>query len=90
MFDEAEMGALRGSHKVQLIDARVKERGAFGHGYFHANPAVSSDLVLLLRYQLLPGAEHGRPLGVSDVGLWVVHDDYPGSGWTLPEAARNN
>jgi hypothetical protein len=46
--------------------------------------------VLLMRYQLLPGAEHGRPLGVSDVGLWLVDDDYPGSTWTMPEAARNN
>jgi esterase/lipase superfamily enzyme len=90
IFDKAELAALRGSHRLQLIDARVKKRGAFGHAYFHANPAVSSDLVLLMRYQLLPGAEHGRPLGVSDVGLWLVDDDYPGSTWTMPEAARNN
>ncbi len=89
MFDQAEIDALRGSHRFQLIDARVKKRG-LGHSYFHSDPAVSSDLVLLMRYQLLPGAEHGRPLGVSDVGLWIVHDDYPGSTWTLPEAARNN
>ena len=90
MFDKAEIEALRGSHRLQLIDARVKKRGAFGHSYFHANPAVSSDLVLLMRYQLVPGAEHGRPLGVSDVGLWAIGDDYPGSTWTLPNAVQNN
>ena len=89
MFVQAEIDALRGSQRLQLIDARVKKRG-LGHSYFHANPAVSSDLVLLLRYQLLPGAAHGRPLGVSDIGLWIVHDDYPGSTWTLPVAARND
>jgi esterase/lipase superfamily enzyme len=90
LFDPAELEALRGSQHLQLIDARVKKRGAFGHNYYHANPAVSSDLMLLLRYQLLPGAEYGRPLGVSDDGLWVVGDDYPGSTWALPEAVRNN
>ncbi len=89
MFDQAEIDALRGSQRLQLIDARVKKRG-LGHSYFHADPAVSSDLVLVMRYQLLAGTEHGRPLGVSDDGLWLVHDDYPGSTWTLPETARSN
>lgn len=89
MFDKAEIEALRNSQRLQLIDARVKKRG-LGHSYFHTDPAVSSDLVLLMRYQLLPGAKHGRPLGVSDDGLWLVHDDYPGSTWTMPETASNN
>ncbi|MFB3076629.1 MAG: alpha/beta hydrolase, partial [Lysobacterales bacterium] len=29
------------------------------HMYFHSNPAASSDLILLLRYGLAPGAENG-------------------------------
>ncbi len=90
LFDQAEIEALRSSQRLQLIDARVKKPGAHGHSYFHANPGVSSDLVLLMRYQLLPGAEHGRPLGVSGEGFWVLADDYPGSTWTLPDAVRNN
>ncbi len=90
LFDKTEIAALRSSQRLQLIDARVKKRGAHGHSYFHANPAVSSDLVLLMRYQLLPGAEHGRPLGVSTEGFWVVGDDYPGPAWTLPEGARDD
>ena len=89
LFAPEEIAALRGSRRVQFIDARVKKLG-LGHSYFYANPAVSSDLVLLLRYQLLPGAEYGRPLGVTDVGLWIVDDDYPGSTWTLPEAVPRN
>jgi esterase/lipase superfamily enzyme len=86
LFTPEELAVLRGSHHLQLIDARVKKAGAFGHAYFHANPAVSSDLVLLMRYQLAPGAENGRPLGVTDLGLWEVHHGYPGPGWTPPPA----
>ena len=54
-----------------------------------ANPAVSSDLMLLMRYALPPGAEYGRPLEVSEAGLWVVHDGYPGPDWTPPETEGN-
>jgi esterase/lipase superfamily enzyme len=87
MFDKAEIDVLRGSQRLQLIDARVKKHG-LGHSYFHDDPAVSSDVVLLMRYQLLPGAENGRPLAVSDNGLWMIGEDYPGSSWALPASAR--
>ena len=33
----------------------------YGHGYFLSNPAVSSDLVAMIRYHLKPG-DPGRPL----------------------------
>ncbi len=84
IFDESEIHVLRHSEHLQLIDARVKRSGAYGHGYFHANPAVSSDVILLMRYGLPPGADHGRPLGVSDVGLWMISESYPGSDWRPP------
>ena len=90
LFNETELETLRHSQRFQIIDARVKNRGAFGHGYFHANPAVSSDLILLMRYRLPPGADHGRPLGVSDTGLWMVDDDYPGTAWALPQGSEDN
>ncbi len=86
LFTEEEIAALRSSHRLQFIDARVRKLGAFNHNYFLANPAVSSDLVLVMRYQRLPGADNGRPLDVSDVGFWVVHDEYPGAGWTPAQA----
>jgi hypothetical protein len=57
----------------------VSKAGAFGHDYFHSNPAVSSDLVLLMRYQLPPGAENGRPLGGNGHGFWAIDDRYPRS-----------
>ena len=62
---------------MQVIDARIKNPGAFGHDYFHSNPAVSSDLIMLMRYQMMPGGEHGRPLGADGKGFWIVNDKYP-------------
>ncbi len=88
MFDEDELNALRSSQRLQLIDARIKQAGLIGHSYFHHNAAVSSDIVLLLRYQLPPGADHGRPLSASELGLWVIDDDYPGATWSLPDPAK--
>lgn len=83
MFTPEEIETLRHSQRLQLIDARVTKHG-LGHSYFHDDPAVSSDAMLLLRFGLAPGAEHGRPLGVSDLGLWEIDDSYPGEEWTPP------
>jgi esterase/lipase superfamily enzyme len=77
VFDRDEMENLRGSKRIQIIDARVSDAGVFGHSYFHSNSAVSSDLMLLLRYGLAPGGESGRPLGVNESGFWLLDDHYP-------------
>lgn len=77
MFTPAEIEALRSSPRTQVIDAQVANAGAFGHDYFHSNPAVSSDLILLLRYQKEPGPENGRPLIVKENGFWSIDDKYP-------------
>jgi esterase/lipase superfamily enzyme len=90
MFDKEEIAVLRKSHRVQMMDAKVKDLGDFNHAYFHTSPAVSSDIVLLIRYGLLPGAEYGRPLEVSDEGYWIIEDGYPGAGWTLPTTAKGD
>lgn len=79
VFNQEEIEALRHTRRLQLIDARITKPGSFGHSYFHDNPAVSSDLVLYLRYNLPPGGKDGRPLGTSDTGFWIIDDDYPGS-----------
>jgi esterase/lipase superfamily enzyme len=77
IFQRDELENLRESTRIQIIDARVSNAGDFGHNYFHSNPAVSSDLVLLLRYGLAPGGESGRPLGVNESGFWLLDDHYP-------------
>lgn len=79
-----ELEMLRTSKKVQFVDARVGGLGLLGHSYVHDHPAVSSDMILYLRYGLPPGEEFGRPLGTEEAGFWNVYDDYPGKGWTPP------
>jgi len=61
---------------VHLIDAQV-ESGFVGHSYFYSHPAVSSDLILLLRHGLDPGAENGRPLEHLGGRFWRIDEDYP-------------
>ena len=67
-FADLELGS-------SSIDANVTS-SFLGHGYFHKNPAVSSDLVLVLRYDLDSGAENGRPLKRKEGIYWELTDDY--------------
>lgn len=83
MFTPEELKTLRTYKTVQIVDARIKNPGAFGHDYFHSNPAVSSDLIMLMRYHMMPGEEHGRPLRADGTGFWIVDDKYP-QNVTLP------
>jgi esterase/lipase superfamily enzyme len=76
IFTPEELNTLRESKTVQIVEARVSNAGSYGHNYFHSNAAVSSDLILLMRYEKPPGAEYGRPLGIDPDGFWVVDDNY--------------
>jgi esterase/lipase superfamily enzyme len=62
--------------RTQLIDARVPT-GLIGHAYFYRHPAVSADLILLLRNQFEPGSP-GRPLRTRGANFWQITPDYPG------------
>lgn len=59
-----------------IIDARG-HTDFWGHSYFHSSPAVSSDLILLLRHGFDPGAENGRPLERIGTMFWELPPDYP-------------
>jgi len=59
-----------------LIQYEGRSGGAHGHDYFRTNPAVSSDLVLTVRYGRPPGAENGRPLEHVEGLFWKINDDY--------------
>ena len=50
--------------------------GTFGHAYFRENPAISSDIISLLRYGSPPGQATGRPLKHVFDNLWQIDDDY--------------
>ncbi|GMW00382.1 MAG: hypothetical protein AMXMBFR84_15190 [Candidatus Hydrogenedentota bacterium] len=62
---------------VAVIDARTKRADIYGHSYFYQSPAVSSDLILLLRKNCDPGIENGRPLRLAAPKYWVLDDSYP-------------
>ena len=53
-----------------------KEGGGFGHSYFRNNPSVSSDIVLLIRYDREPGTP-SRPLKPLGLHFWEVPAGYP-------------
>jgi esterase/lipase superfamily enzyme len=61
--------------RVQIINAKVST-DFIGHSYFHASPAVSSDVILVLRDSCAPGAQNGRPLISLDQNYWRITDDY--------------
>ena len=67
---------LAGTTHLQFIDAKVSS-GFISHSYFYKNPAMSSDLILLLRDHRGPGAENGRPMKKRSDGFWEIRDGYP-------------
>jgi esterase/lipase superfamily enzyme len=73
----------------EIVDARVRT-DFMGHGYFLSNPATSSDLVLVLRYNRPPGAEHGRPLTEIAPNWYILDDNYPMKAAPLPKELRED
>jgi esterase/lipase superfamily enzyme len=67
--------SLMRTDRVQVIDSKV-DSGFLGHSYFITNPAVLSDLILVLRDNRGPGPEKGRPLQRKDDGFWTITDTY--------------
>ena len=57
--------------RTDVITADVKAE-SHGHYYFYTSPAVSSDLILLLRDNHDPGQANGRPLinVDSELNFW--------------------
>ena len=65
---------------VQFLEASdgIGSQGdSYGHSYFRNAPAVSSDLVLMLRDDIDPGTP-GRPLEHIDYNYWSIPADYHG------------
>ncbi|MFG0299348.1 MAG: alpha/beta hydrolase [Phycisphaerales bacterium JB047] len=69
---------------VQIIECRVSA-GIASHDYYYTNPAVLSDLILVLKDRLDPGAENGRPLDTTDDGTWRILKSYPQFEGAPPE-----
>ncbi len=64
------------SDRITIINF-IGKSDRFGHSYFRTNPAVSSDLMLLLRYDYQPGSPE-RPLEHLGNAFWRIPDGYPG------------
>jgi esterase/lipase superfamily enzyme len=62
--------ATRLGYLIDFIEVKTTP-GFLGHSYFTSDPAVSSDLVALLRYGLRPG-DPGRPLEELRPPFWRI------------------
>jgi esterase/lipase superfamily enzyme len=60
---------------VQFIECKLTGLW-LGHSYIYDHPAALSDLILVLRDRLDPGAANGRPLRQPAEGIWELTDDY--------------
>jgi esterase/lipase superfamily enzyme len=60
---------------VNVIDAKIKPMGA-GHSYYRSSPAVSSDIIQVIRYNYRPETPNERPLTELIPGFWSLGDDY--------------
>ncbi|MAO23506.1 MAG: hypothetical protein CMJ35_01125 [Phycisphaerae bacterium] len=79
---------LRAFRSVQIIECRVNA-GIAGHDYYYTNPAVLSDLILVLKDRLDPGAENGRPLDTTSDGTWRILKSYPEFTQDTPETVND-
>jgi esterase/lipase superfamily enzyme len=59
-----------------IVNFRGGASDSYGHSYFRTNPSVSSDLLLMLRYDLEPGTP-GRPLVPLGLNFWRIPPGYP-------------
>jgi esterase/lipase superfamily enzyme len=70
-----ERAAIASLPNMNFVDVNV-ESDITGHAYLWINPAASSDVILLLRDNKAPGAEHGRPLTPLMENFWQLDDNY--------------
>lgn len=77
-LSEEERGRLPETDNLDIIAYQGRDGGRFGHEYFRDNPAVSSDIVVTLRYGTRPGEGLRRDLHPLDEGstFWLIGDDY--------------
>jgi esterase/lipase superfamily enzyme len=73
-FQNTRSEGLKDLKAVEIIKCDVREGGS-SHSYLFENPAVLSDLILVLRDDAYAG-DPSRPLGWQPPGIWVLTDDY--------------
>ena len=79
-LNEREQEYLKSLDFLTLVDARV-QTDFIGHAYFYRNPAVSSDLILLLRDGVEPGnGRRSLTQAHPDTNFWEIRAGYPRNG----------
>jgi len=76
LLNPAQQNRIGEASALELIDARTRRADFFGHSYFYQSPAVSSDVILVLKHHAAPGTLE-RPLLHVGPNLWAIGDDYP-------------
>jgi len=76
---ERQREFVRRSTNLDVIVYQGSGGGFFKHGYYN-DPAVSSDLVMLLRYGWRPGEGERRGLERLDENIWRISDAYWADG----------
>lgn len=77
-LSDQQRDIIRKMANLDIISYQGHSGGNFGHSYFLSNPAVSSDIMALIRYGRAPGKENGRPLEHLGGGnFWRIDDNYP-------------
>lgn len=77
-LSEGDMAFLRDHPDVSLIDVAGAEKNHgswLGHSYFHNDPWVSSDLLMLLRHHVDPAAR--GLIKIDEQPIWTFPKDYP-------------
>jgi esterase/lipase superfamily enzyme len=64
------------AERLTVVNFDGEHSTGYGHDYFRTNAAVSSDLVLMIRYGFKSG-ETGRPLEHIALNFWRVPEGYP-------------
>lgn len=75
-LSEGMRANLKAFDQIDIINVASKT-DFIGHGYFHTNPSVSADLILILRDGHDAGAANGRPLTEIAPHFWELYDGYP-------------
>ena len=68
-----QRAAIERDENLDIIIYKGEGGGTFRHSYYR-NPAISSDMLMLLRYGWLPGEEGRRKLKPVDPNIWKMSD----------------
>ncbi len=71
MLSQEELAKARAVASFATFIEVPETAGFIGHSYFVSDPAVSADLVALIRYGLAPG-DPGRPLEEISRPFWKI------------------